>query len=1112
MPPKVPGVKPPSVPGATRPPTAAEQKHVKKMELLRKIQQAEQLPSTAPKVQASQGNLRRNGSQRNLSRVPTAASLASMYVPPPPEPEPIAITREIPVNTITEESKAISELLKKEQEPQPRFTISKNVNENNIFNNMVSNNVRPIQDTSYRTVKIIKQRDRDTKIPLTGNFYCVVDDNSDKNQIINFIYNDFEMAHDNNYSAIIIQHISSSRGNNIFKIKYKDFNTTSCEQERIEEETTINVTKYEFSQANKAKYKGGIPEFELASFNLKLKIIIKHFRAFILNKICRCIDFDIGLNPPDFRCLLNYDEINKYINFLNEHINLYIKLPENNTPFLHFYIILFLTKNLGNLRIERGNNRTRNYRFECKPEFIESIINCEPILKHVILICKRLLHYKHFNLIISQYNVSQRIYNYSKSILRAIINIICAPQAPNSRITEAVKNNIIRLIGFDLCNGELYLQIVKKILDINTNYIDFNQYIDEINRSNLKNKYKLYRKVIKELINYYFTNTISIPEITPPNYHGVVNRDLLKTPNYFKYNRDTLRHELCYDHNIRPPQPVRTQPRQPQPAQPPRPSLLNSYTLPVVPGGDEKKQFLDSIFSNPSPISEVRNNKLINDNILAKILYFYYLFNVQLDLNGKILNDSEKTFFIDILEYQFYLCHIIRKKIELDNRQPPIWSDAYPVGTSINDPIKYNFFKAGTILNVISPNSATVLRTFYNTLLVKGQLNIINVPDITFISNISETYKKYNVGKVIEYIRLPFDTTQLQALVNGATVNQFIQCYNALFQQLINPANRRTNYALLERIILNQDVFNNYKCLFTYEHFNTYVGLNPAVESNENKKIKLTNVFNLIPHLLFYFYKNIKNSIQPDSFNQDKFNTNDRDLNNLLIKILQFLDINVHILTIYGFIINDVETYIHEYRAVPANQSFNRVNPNIYNTIYSTNKIIYKTLEDLYKIVFQNNEIIERLRNGSEEYYQNCIELYRNINESRLQLLHIYENKNIRITQNNYFRSFIPNYTLEEKREAYDMIAREEGSIIRAINYLHTKPQRVNELRAPFVEKYKSILKSLEPMKLNVTNYKTFYNNKSTNVSILRRKFNNINLELNDPTKKYLNYYQRRFI
>lgn len=823
---------------------------------------------------------------------------------------------------------------------------------------------------------------------------------------------------------------------------------------------------------------------------------IEHTHAFILNKICRCIDTKVGLNPRSLQCNIEYDETKKCIHFLYENLNTYIKLPDESNatsynPLLHFYIAIFLYKQL--LKYDVNNT------IILRNEFINDINSVEYILKHVVLICKRLMKYINFNVSVKQISgsgsgpikyVSDKIFNCAKDILKLIIGYVCS-----NSISHDTKEHIDTLIGYNICEVDLYLYITKKILDITIDYNTFKTNIDIIDENNrYQNKYRLYRKVINELIYYYFNNTIHRSDILDSN--PLPNLDnILKIHNDYKYypaenqplqepparGQVVVAQPLVYKshlwYNYNPSQ--RTESGMIKPESQPS---LNRYNLKQIPNpvrnvkNQQNFPFLNEIFSNPQPISYIKNDKLINDNILAKILYFYYIFNTELKKNrnqdGNLLNisEEEKYFFIDILEYQFYLYHIIRKKYEAD--------------TGIVLPGANNYCKAAIILKTISPNIYSVLSNYYN--ITGNRINNINNinerRNIIFIQELIDSDRKlYNVGKVIEYLRhrdgvvTGFNTDALLGYINDNVQDPFMECYRNLVEnesvrRSINGSGNFVNYQFLEVYIQNPIHRENIFCLLNHEHIVNYKDLRPEIESIENKKQKLTNLIKLIPHIIFYYYKYIEFiflEIQQQS-NQVRGN----ELRNEFVSnIIYFLELVIDVLNAYHFLIenNDYLNY--------------RANKNNINTIfYKINKIIYKTLEDLY----DPNRIdeINQIYKGYKDIFERR---YVEINQLRTTLLELYEKHRINIRNSNYHLSAIPNYNGLNKEAARRFIKNENESVKRAITYLSTKPEKVPvNLQGKFTTKYKNLNNNLIVKHLNMNHYSHNINAK-TNLSLFKK-------------------------
>jgi hypothetical protein len=152
------------------------------------------------------------------------------------------------------------------------------------------------------------------------------------------------------------------------------------------------------------------------------------------------------------------------------------------------------------------------------------------------------------------------------------------------------------------------------------------------------------------------------------------------------------------------------------------------------------------------------------------------------------------------------------------------------------------------------------------------------------------------------------------------------------------------NFAFLENYINNPVNMNNINCLLNRENINSYILLPVASESDENKKNKLTNLIKLIPHIIFYYYKYIKNRINDD---MATFLTI-VDNKVLIVHFLRFIE-NV-LGDFITLLIGENMSYINVPNIIIA--PLNTTNPDLYNMIYKINKIVYKSLEDLYEKLY----------------------------------------------------------------------------------------------------------------------------------------------------------------
>ena len=593
------------------------------------------------------------------------------------------------------------------------------------------------------------------------------------------------------------------------------------------------------------------------------------------------------------------------------------------------------------------------------------------------------------------------------------------------------------------------------------NYNDFKMYIDNINTKNIKNIKKLYKNIILKII-LYFNNI----------YYFDIILNKLKVPNSFKtfYNEESniIENVLCYAPNT-----LRDR------------ISLNTYdsTTRITRTSSFHETFLHTLLNDENYLNTILQNYMINDNILAKILYFYYITFKPIQNNGSggglklstTLEDHHKYLFIDIIEYQFYLCHILRKKMSNI-------SDTF----SLND----NYYKAAVFFKKFCPNTYDVLFSFYNSTI---NTNIDNSliqfkkenNNKFFIKsndsrNIDYRYKVFNIAKIIFFINNQDQFITTNSIKITDVELPFITCY----RKISILANHFTNfYFLNNNTILEGEIYNNILCIYDYSNVVTYH--TSSVNNINQKKIKFKNIFICMPYVLFYYYKailptNLGNNTSPEN-------------------IGKFLNICSNVFQVYKYLIeNDL---LHD----------SSTNFTIEEYIYKINKILYKTIKQLYK---DNKDII----NNNNEF-SSKINI---INELKKDLVNnIYSSKGINIEKEknyyNYIHGLIPNYNEPVKEQVYGAIDEENRVVRRAINYLKERYENNEELRqmnllqTRLQPKYE-MLKRREN-NLNIQNIPNdLFGKHNDNHVFFRKLFNNNRLRLNHPLKKYYNSFYKKKI
>ncbi len=788
--------------------------------------------------------------------------------------------------------------------------------------------------------------------------------------------------------------------------------------------------------------------------NIYLDHIKEHFEARVFYNIITYVDIKLGyIQNEQIRGFVSgYDKIKMTLAFIYNNLNKYISLPfNNNSLLLHFYIAVYLIKAL----------ITPEYtpHFTLVNDMQQDILsgNLE-IIKYVYAICNRLLKYSYidFEKTITIHttvnvmkpnkngvqrkvtvpkkenkniNITQRIFEYASFVINIMKSFICTPLESNR--LPVTSENIIRLIGYDICEGNnLATIILKKILNEEITIEDFTTYIDNINGKNIRNKKNLF-KIIIYYINFYFDGD---------EYEGII-------PNKLKIPQE-LRYTLFYN-----------------------PNRLNGRENAL---DDFSQNLLSS--SKEECVNNVVHNLMINDHILAKILYFYYLTFKPKDLCNELEADPTKgdnIFLTNILEYQFYLCHILRKKLEdtLYRNQD-------------------NYYKASVFLRKYSPHTYKILFNHYHSVPNSPEITMLEfkcnpTTNITFFNsntlrNESDQYMVYNVGKIINFINI--ENTKIIAN-SGAIENfvelKFIRCYREINRLSTNF----TNFNFLNNnTILTQPIYENISGIYNLGYFTEYLNSRPQDYLQKSK-----NIFKLMPYVLFYYYKAI---VEAGAGARTRARTGVREAREdggetyiSSLNIMEFLNFSLELFKVYDYIIRGHNrTNLLNYET----------NNDINDIVYKINKIMYKTIKDLV------NQLLLR---SDTSFIPIIIE----INNIKRELIPIYENKHININNYNYAKSMIPNFNEQNILKTYNSIENEQISINAVIRELG--PANLSEKLVP---KYNMIKRREIPLNVKgIENVNHNLLNKHNDNHILLRKLLN---NYNKPLNKYHNYIIKRKI
>ncbi len=338
---------------------------------------------------------------------------------------------------------------------------------------------------------------------------------------------------------------------------------------------------------------------------------------------------------------------------------------------------------------------------------------------------------------------------------------------------------------------------------------------------------------------------------------------------------------------------------------------------------------------------------------------------------------------------------------------------------------------------------------------------------------------------------------------------RFITCY----QNIRDLSTNFTNFRFLDNheIIKNENhIYNNIFCLYSHEDFGKYIVSNP--EENDKKEI-FRNIFLFMPYVLFYYYKTIIYFIEENKKEMIRNRgigagagagsafKNQQTITPLLINyILTFLSISFKICIIYKYLIENIELLF--------NQGEN-INDDFFSTnIYKINKIMYKTLKDLYYFIYEQNgqNFIRRNKFGTNLIQIN--NLYIEIQQIKKNLIPIYQQKGLNIRNYNYITSVLPNFNNRNKETTYRMINEENAILRNTIIDLRRKGIRLNNVQTKLTPKYEMLKRREKNINFKRISFNELNRNNNNHI-FFRKMLNNEKNHLENPLQKYYNHFSK---
>lgn len=362
-------------------------------------------------------------------------------------------------------------------------------------------------------------------------------------------------------------------------------------------------------------------------------------------------------------------------------------------------------------------------------------------------------------------------------------------------------------------------------------------------------------------------------------------------------------------------------------------------------------------------------------------------------------------------------------------------------------------------------------------------LNYCNDPD----------HPEYNTPKCIYYRGYEYEPPVEEGRVNHEPLlhepeeSPFIKCYGVIQRLSTNF----TNFDFLNNpTIFEVPIYSNIVCIYNVRYFAEYCTQNEPVQYQPVSK----NIFKCMPYVLFYYYKELIDKINGFEAGGGAGAGGARpNVQEVRIYIEIFLNISLNLFRTYKYIINYIE------QLIPGPMNLN-INLNIEDNVYKINKILYKTHKQLYNTIRQNfPSLLDYFMGINDE-----------INNLKRELILIYTQKNININHNNYTKSMIPNFNERNKFDTYKAIRNENQQVRDSIKYLRNEGVGLNNLQAKFNPIYTMLDK--RENRFNVNNYNQFVGKHNNNHIFFRKLFNNENLGLQHPLRKFYNHFVKRKI
>ncbi len=772
--------------------------------------------------------------------------------------------------------------------------------------------------------------------------------------------------------------------------------------------------------------------------------LINHFKYYIFNHLFNDnYDFDTFYNILSYV----YDNLNNFIPLPNKHIFVSEKCLINKIytfikNWFNSYYSSIITNNNNNnkylalhiQRLQQNTSSTSQLTSQLTTQLgIRNLDKNIKLISRIYLISQRLYKYKIFDDDFSQL--------YSQNIKRFVLDPILNQLFLNKDILPLFIPYIPNIY-----NETISETILSSLLHNNNN--QQNKFKQIINKHNLNQNQinHIFKNVLSQIINFYLTKNIRFKK----NGVNTQLNNIFHIPNNLKFNENVIK---------------------------PFYKILNNNNQIV----------LNNSIYNISNINDLKNN-LINEDFLIKILYLYtFLTHVFLD---KRENKSEKYFFIDILDYIFFLIHkyvILSKNNIVENNNKSkitflsVFKYFYPnLYTFIYNNLYYdtnynqiyiknakdnNFYKLFSVKNnntnpfykKVSNVGKSILKIFNKDIEnIENIHNILNVSTNVVsnksVSSVAENNNQsvssvaennnQSVSSVAKNILQP----RLQETTTPEPINSDFTFYlKNLFNVSIINSNKKNNSNKLE----NSNIFNelekvylvnierniNINTNYNYTFLNTILNENVINNYFRNDKIDNSNekvyksflLLKIIISLLNNLYSKNNNSTNTYKYDNVKNGNNDFVLNYTL-----------KLINAYYTIINEVFRNLCR------------------STIWENCNKLFELLPILNTLFYVNVELYYETFN----FPANSIEanIILEINEKRKDIYKLFKDYKTNY-KNNFLNSAIPNYTLNNRKQTARILRNIQGALSQSFNNLNIAKNK------NLLSNYQKLINNLEKNK-----------------------------------------------